>query len=344
MKNSQTGIFDLSRQEWLEFAASQGEKPFRGKQIYEWIHKKKVFDLEAMTNINRYFLEKVKENLGGERLKVVAVTGEPHEETQKVLWEDGRGKRFESVWLRKQGRNTACISTQAGCTLNCIFCMSGQVPFQGNLTAGDMVEQVYAMEELFGEPVNNIVFMGMGEPFYNYDESLKAAHIFHDTNGMNMGSRKITISTAGLLQGIKTYIENSEPFNLAISIHTFDPKKRSVLMDVEKRNPLHEILDYLEDNLHQMRHKQVTFEYVMIKDFNMSEQDAKMLNNTARRFKARVSLIPLNTDCGDLERPSFDEMERFSLQARSKDVQIYNRMSQGLQINAACGMLSASAE
>ncbi len=336
------GIFDLTWEEWRDFAVQSGEKPFRGQQVYEWIHKKKVYDAGKMHNVNESFRSRIKSEMGERRLKALAVTGEMADETIKVLWQEPGGKRFESVWLRKDGRATACISTQAGCTLNCVFCMSGQVPFTGNLTAGQMVEQVYAMEEMFGEAVTNIVFMGMGEPFYNYDASLKAAHLFHDTRGMNLGSRKITISTAGVLQPLQTYIENREPFNLALSVHTFDPVKRAVLMDVQKRNPLSAILQLLHDNLDRMRQKQVTFEYVMIHDFNISDEDAHLLNRYARQLKARVSLIPLNTDCGELKRPTEQEMEQFSLKSRSSDLQVYNRMSQGLEINAACGMLSAS--
>lgn len=330
--------FDLSQ--WEEFIEEHGHKKYRAMQIFEWLHRHQVLDVEEFNNVPDSIKALLYENFLTEAAKVLkhikAADG-----TEKILIEYPDGRQVETVWLRLRNRNTVCISTQAGCSLYCDFCMTAKGKFLGNLSSGEILEQVYLFKKLTGEKVNNVVFMGMGEPLMNYENSIKAAFMLKNERGLNIGFRRITISTAGVLPAIKRFIEEDVPFNLALSVNSLDHDSRLKIMDSEAKWPLEKIIEYLSSQKSSYKKNKITIEYIMIKDLNMSSEDAKNLAMTAIKINAKINLIPLNNETGEYKKPSDDLILAFWEKIMKYNVLVYNRSSPGYEIQAACGMLKA---
>ena len=251
----------------------------------------------------------------------------------------GRRRTFEAVWIVSENRRTACISSQAGCSLNCTFCATGTLPFVGNLTAWEIVDQVYDLMHYRGEDVSNVVFMGMGEPFYNYDAVIKAADLLHHADGMGLGARHITISTAGVVPKIHQYIDERQPYNLAISLNHPDPSQRESVMDIDARYPLSELLDAAGRYTRELR-RTITFEYVMIPEVNMSDKNLKQLIDISKKLRCKINLIPLNTAFNGWRRPTVEEASAFQEGLRRAGILSFNRGSPGKEVDGACGMLA----
>ncbi|MBX7056666.1 MAG: radical SAM protein [Leptospirales bacterium] len=251
----------------------------------------------------------------------------------------GRARRFEAVWLVSENRRTICISSQLGCTLNCSFCATGTLEFRGNLETWQIVDQVYELIRRRKETISNVVFMGMGEPFHNYENVLRAARILHHPDGMNLGARHITISTAGVIPGIERFIQNREPFNLAISLNHPDPEQRGEIMDIDRKYPLRELLIVARRFTRELD-RRLTFEYVMIPGVNMGPSELRQLIKIARSVRCKVNLIPLNTDLHGWRRPTEEESSSFYSALLDAGVMAFNRGSPGRSINGACGMLA----
>ncbi|MBI3394866.1 MAG: radical SAM protein [Spirochaetia bacterium] len=254
---------------------------------------------------------------------------------------DSEPKRVEAVWIVSDTRRTACISSQAGCTLNCAFCATGTLKFRGNLPAWQILEQAYELIRVRGEALSNVVFMGMGEPFYNYDNVIRAARILNHPEGLHLSARHITISTAGVIPGIERFIEERQPFNLAISLNHPDAGERASIMDVDERFPLNDLLKVVRRYGQETR-RPVTFEYVMIPDVNMGAANAAKLIKIARSMKCKINLIPLNTTLHGWRRPLPEEADAFQMQLVRAGVRAFNRGSPGRQVGGACGMLALS--
>jgi 23S rRNA (adenine2503-C2)-methyltransferase len=252
---------------------------------------------------------------------------------------ESRKRIFEAVWIVSEDRRTACISSQAGCSLNCSFCATGTLPFVGNLTAWEIIDQVYDLMHLRQEPITNIVFMGMGEPFYNYDEVMKAADILHDPEGLNLGARHITISTAGVVPKIHQFIDEERPYNLAISLNHPDKQNRKTVMDIDERYPLEELLDSARRYTRELS-RPITFEYVLIPEINMSSDHLEQLIAIARSVKCKVNLIPLNTALNGWSRPTVEQVSAFQAGLRHAGILAFNRGSPGKEVDGACGMLA----
>jgi 23S rRNA (adenine2503-C2)-methyltransferase len=335
---SKPHILDYDPGEWEEYVQKIGEKKYRAGQIFEWLHSKSVLNVDQFSNIPDSLKEKLKEDFYTELGKIKSKT-ESLDGTVKILIELSGSRFIEAVLLKNGPRITVCASTQAGCSLYCGFCMTAKGKFMGNLSTGEILEQIYVFKSLSEERISNIVFMGMGEPFMNYDSTLKAAHMLNNHKGMNIGVRKITVSTAGVLPALKKFIETGEPFNLALSVHSMDPIIRKSLMDSEKKWPLEDILEYLEKSRFQRPKNKVTFEYIMISGLNMSKSDVGLLAKATKRVGAKISLIPLNFEFDDYKRPAFEEINEFWQEIKDQGVEVFNRASQGYDILAACGML-----
>ena len=270
--------------------------------------------------------------------------------TEKFILEvpgEGAARRIEAVWIAAEprdegaqdGRRTVCISCQAGCTLDCTFCATGTLPFQGNLSAAEIVDQVYLLEVLRNQRASNVVFMGMGEPFHNYEAVLAAAHLLHHPAGAGLSARRITISTAGVVTGIERFTDDGQPFNLAISLNHPDPHERVGIMPHDHRYPLEDLLGAAR-RYTQESGRRVTFEYVMISGVNMEPRHAGQLIEITRSMRSKVNLIPLNTDVAGMRRPSAQEAARFQARLVDAGVHAFNRGSPGREVGGACGMLA----
>ncbi|TGK62744.1 23S rRNA (adenine(2503)-C(2))-methyltransferase RlmN [Leptospira wolffii] len=336
-------IKGLTLDELTQVVLDLGEKAFRAKQIYNGLYANRYESWEEFTTIGKDLKEKLKERFSLDPIRV-AKHLKSTDGTQKFTFESvsGSGKEFESVWIPSGdgGRKTICISSQVGCTLNCKFCATAKLPFQGNLKASEIIDQVLQVEKIVGDKATNIVFMGMGEPMHNYFNVMRAASLLHDSEALGLGAKKITISTSGVVNGIRRFIENKEPYTLAISLNHPDPDGRREIMDIEEKFSLPELLEAARDYTKTLK-RRITFEYVMIPGVNMGSEDAKKLVKIARKLDCKINVIPLNTEFFGWRRPSPEEVDRFLRLIEPAGVPILNRRSPGKDINGACGMLAA---
>lgn len=332
---------DKTLPELEEFFLSMKEPKFRAKQAFHRIHKLGSTSIDQFTEYSLSLREKLKDTLPS--LEVIRIEKDSRGTEKAVFYagktKTGEDKIIESVWIAAEERDTICISTQAGCSLHCTFCATGTLPFRGNLRTDQILDQVYIFMKHRNKRPDNIVFMGMGEPFMNYDASIKAAHILSSADGLNISARHITISTAGVISGIKKFTEDNEPFNLAISLNHPNSIKRSKLMDVDRSNPLNELLSAARIYT-VYSGKPVTFEYVMIPGENIAMEDADRLISIARSLNCKINLIPLHTEFNGLRRPKASEMEAFLKKLHDAGILVFLRSSAGLEINGACGMLA----
>lgn len=340
----QTGKIPLkgrTLKELSEIMVSLGEKSFRAKQIYHGLYVNRYESWEQFTTFSKTLKEKLEGLCSLTQLTVVkhlkSVDG-----TQKFTFASEQGKEFEAVWIPSGdgGRKTICISSQVGCTLNCKFCATAKLEFQGNLKAHEIVDQVFQVEKIVEDNATNVVFMGMGEPFHNYFNVIRAASILHDPDALNLGAKRITISTSGVVNGIRRFIENKEPYNFAISLNHPDPNGRLQIMDIEEKFALSELLQAAKDFTRELK-RRITFEYVMIPGVNMGPENANKLVKIARSLDCKINVIPLNTEFFGWRRPTKQEVAEFITLLEPAGVPILNRRSPGKDIFGACGMLAS---
>ncbi|MDH5716016.1 MAG: 23S rRNA (adenine(2503)-C(2))-methyltransferase RlmN [Spirochaetia bacterium] len=330
--------YDLSM--WENYFIQKSFPKYRAGQLFKWLHQKNNYSLDLMSDISIEIKNCLIKDFDFSIIKPSNMKKSHLDETMKVLWTFSKNKKAESVWLEFENRNSICVSSQSGCSLNCSFCATGQMKFTGNLTTAEILTQFYETEKLSGKKANTVVFMGMGEPFYNYEEVVRAAHILNHVQGRHLSSRKITISTSGVLPFLKKYLDDKEPFGLALSVHFLDSKKREKYMSVEKNYPLEDIIKLIYQNLEIIKNNRLTIEYTMISGENMAERDAQMLASLAKKIKAKVNLIPLNTSFNNLKPPTEEEVQLFWDNLYKNHVAALNRGSVGNDISAACGMLA----
>ena len=264
--------------------------------------------------------------------------------TEKIIFalaSKARQERaVESVWIVSEARRTVCISSQAGCSLNCSFCATGTLTFKGNLESWEILEQVYEfVRRRPKEKLSNVVFMGMGEPFHNYDNVIRAARILNHPKGLHLGASHITISTAGVVPAIERFIREREAFNLAISLNHPENEGRSRIMDINRKYPLEQLIKVSRKFTKELN-RRITFEYVMIPGVNMDPKSLRSLIKIGRSVRCRINLIPLNTNLQSWSRPKAREIYNFQSLLLDAGLSVFNRNSPGLGIHAACGMLA----
>lgn len=332
-------ILSLTEEELGAFFVGDGFKKFRAQQVFQWLHLKQVFDVRRMTNLKSDFQDYLLEKFQFPDFKILNETKSAVDKTAKYLFAFGT-KEVESVWLPYENRQSLCISVQSGCSLNCSFCATGKIAFKGNLTAAEILAQVYGTQQLYNRRISNVVFMGMGEPFYNYDNVIRAAELLAHPHGMNISRRRITLSTSGVLPGIKRFVEERQGFRLALSLHAVFPEKRRQIMDIEKKFAYTDVLEYLLEHRDRLQQGQLMFEYIMIDGINISKEDAVELSRWAKLLRAKVNLIPMNTTFNGMHRPSDEKIETFWKHLVKSGVVAINRKSPAKDIDGACGMLA----
>lgn len=314
-----------------------GEGAFRANQIFDWVYRKKITDFDSMTNLSKALRAKLREELYFPLMEVVnkQVSSDG---TEKFLWRLHDGEYIESVLLRHPEHFTFCISSQVGCALGCSFCATGAGGFTRNLSAGEIVGQVLLMEKDLGSEVDNIVFMGMGEPFLNEENLYASIDILHEPAGRNLGIRHFTISTAGLPEGIMRLADSGRDLRLSVSLHSCDDRIRSLLMPVNRRFPLSTLrasLDYYQ----RKTGNRLTFEYALVKGMNDSKEDVERLVKYLEGLKAFVNVIPVNPVDREHERPDEKTIDEFVKAIKSKGIEAALRYERGIDIAAACGQL-----
>jgi 23S rRNA (adenine2503-C2)-methyltransferase len=323
-----------------KFISSFGKERYRSIQILRWLYQRGVHSIDGMTNLSKRFRQELNGISTVSALYPLRVE-ESRDGTRKFLFGLEDGNRIESVLIPDKRRLTLCLSTQAGCALGCRFCLTGKRGFKRNLTPSEILNQVLAAREtLAGErSITNVVLMGMGEPLANYENTLKAIELMLHPDAFNFSSRRITLSTAGLLPGLVQLSKERTQVRLAISLNASDEETRSRLMPINRRYPLKDLLEICR-SFPLRRRARITFEYVLLEGVNDSVQDARRLLGILKGIPSKINLIPLN-EAPDLpfRRPSEERVNRFQEVLMKGGLMAIVRASKGAEIHAACGQL-----
>jgi 23S rRNA (adenine2503-C2)-methyltransferase len=342
VKSSRPLLLDQTPAEW-----ELGPGPdFRRKQVAEWLFEKRASSAADMTNLPAALRQELESRYDFTALKLARLQGS-HDTTRKLLWELRTGDYIESVLIpaspdlfgERSDRFTLCLSTQVGCAYGCRFCASGLEGFKRNLTPGEIVAQVIETERATGVRINNLVFMGMGEPLANYASLMKALHLINEPWGLGIGARHITISTSGLAPQIRELAEQPLQIRLALSLHGATDEVRQQIMPINRKYPLTELLDACAEYQAKKR-KMMTLEYILIENINDMPEQAVALARHARRLHAKVNLIPYNTVEGlEWRRPNDRVINDFAAILKNANVTATVRREKGHDIDAACGQL-----
>jgi 23S rRNA (adenine2503-C2)-methyltransferase len=333
-------LADLDRPALESALDALGHRRFHARQIFRWIYRHGVTDVEAMTDLSRGLRATLAQQF---TLTTPALT---HRETstdgtEKFLLRLEDGRQIEAVFIPDTPSMTFCISTQVGCAMACAFCLTGKMGLVRNLTAGEIVGQVRVLADALGmrDAGFNIVLMGMGEPLHNYDETMRALRMLADEHGFAMSPRRITLSTVGLLPALERLAKEPVMPNLAISLHAPTDLQRGELVPINRKYGIAEIIDACK-RFPLGKRSRITFEYVLLAGVNDSPQDARRLAKLLAGVRSKVNLIPLNAAPGiPFERPSDAVIDRFAKTVADHGVRVSVRKSRGRDIRAACGQL-----
>lgn len=329
----------LTLNQLKELVKELGWEEYRVTQLFSWIWQKGINDIDQMTNLAKTKRELLKEKHYISQLKLSATQQAP-DHTQKFLFTLADNHTVESVYIPESYRKTVCVSTQVGCALGCQICYTGQIGFTRNLKFFEIADQVLQVQKITQQKLTNVVFMGMGEPFLNYAECLKAVEILNSDFGLNIGARKITVSTVGITDKIYEYARFPLQVKLAISLNGTDDKTRNYLMPITRKYPLKELIEAIRYYT-KMKRKRVTFEYVLVRGVNDGVQDAAKLRKLIIDIPCKINLIPFNPFPGcELKSPNINEVERFAEILYPGLPAVTIRKSKGAEILAGCGQLS----
>ncbi len=334
-----TNLKGLWTQELEKLLTELGERRYKANQLALWIYDKGVTEFSQMTDLSKTLREKLDSLACIDSIKLVKAQTSEIDFSEKLLLELKDGERIEAVLMLEKDRITVCVSTQVGCPLGCTFCATGKMGFKRNLTAGEIVDQIIALRD---RRPTHVVLMGMGEPLLNYDNTVRALRIINSELGLSFAAKRITVSTAGIPDGIRNLASLTSKIKLAISLNAPTDEKRNELMPINKKYPLKTLLEAVKYYTEKTK-RRITFEYVLIKDFNDSQKDALELSKLVRGIPCKINLIPYNP-VPDLpfEKPSQEKIVGFRDYLFPRCPTVTLRKSKGEDIQAACGQLYAS--
>lgn len=333
------GAYAYLPDDWARICREAGLPAFRARQIVQGLYRDRVASWEALTTLPGDIRTQFAECYPLTALREVARTPSAADGVTKLLLEAADGERIETVWIPADGRITQCISSQVGCDMHCAFCASGQLGCVRSLTAAEIVAEVMTAARTMGALPNNIVVMGMGEPFMNYDAVIRALRVLNCQQGLNIGARHITLSTCGIVPGINRLAREGVQFELSVSLHAPNDTLRSRLMPVNRRWPIADLLEAC-DAYTAATGRIITYEYTLVKDFNDAPSHARELIRLLQGRKARVNLIPLSPVAEfDGETPSSAVCLTFLDTLLKSGIHTILRRSRGKQADAACGQL-----
>jgi len=335
-------ITDLTEEDLKEWLIKRGHKPYRATQLFQWLYLHRASSWEDMSNISKKFVQEISNHFSISSLPIIKKT-EADDGTVKYLQQLDDGHGVESVLLKHDDYYTVCISTQVGCAMACRFCLTATMGLVRDLSAGEIVEQVLNAYQLLpaGQNLRNIVYMGMGEPFNNYHNTIKSLKILLNPHGFGFSARRITVSTSGIVPGIERFArEKMVKPNLAISLNGVTQESRKTLMPVSRRYPLKDLIDACQKFPKESR-KRITFEYIMLDGITDSISDAKRLIKLLHGIKAKVNLIPYNEHPQlAFKASSSESVKRFQKYLLDHGMVATLRTSKGQGISAACGQLA----
>ncbi len=349
MKNEKKDTLKgLTLKELEEFFISAGHPKFRASQVFNWMYNHVVLDFDEMKNLSKETRKSLSERFTLQTLNLIDIQSSPTTNTKKYLFETFDGRKIESVLIPEEERNTLCISTQVGCPLDCKFCATGLMGYKRNLTSGEIVDQYLLTAKDVGKSkITNIVFMGMGEPLLNFENTLKSIEIFTHELTKGLSRTRITISTAGIANKIKELTEKNCRIKLALSLHSPFEEIRSKIMPINKRYSLNENLIALKEYALNSKTR-ITFEYTMLRGINDRIEDAKELARICSKLPSKINIIPFNSIkhmnptgiSAELEPTPMNEIHRFAERLRNYNITVMIRETQGDDIAAACGQLA----
>ena len=339
---TKTNFLDLTYPQLQTLLDSWGEPPFRAEQVWGWVYKRLVDDYDGMRNVPKALRQRLADKLALHTLTPLSELTSADRQTRKVLFRLGDGQSIETVLMHYRRRHTVCISTQVGCPIGCPFCATGQSGFVRNLSPGEIIEQVlYFARELRarGQRLTNVVIMGMGEPLLNYDATWQAIETLTDGRGFNLGARRITLSTAGVIPGIERLGREKLQVGLAISLHAPTDELRSRLVPLNRRYPLRKLIPACHAYV-KATGRRVTFEYALIHEVNDWKAQARQLATLLDGLLCHVNLIPLNPTAECAYKPSSPWRVRvFQEELNRLHVPNTLRLGRGVDIQAGCGQL-----
>ncbi len=342
-KVDQIEIKSLTLPELLVEMERMGERPFRAKQLYEWMHVKMARSYDEMTNIPKELKEKLKQNYSYTALTEVQVQVSKIDGTRKYLFALSDGNLVESVWMQYHHGNSVCISSQVGCRMGCRFCASTLAGLVRNLTPAEMLDQIYAISRTTDKRVSNVVVMGTGEPLDNYENLLAFIHLLTDENGLHISQRNVTVSTCGIVENIRRLADEDLQITLALSLHASTQEKRQQLMPIATKYSIDEVIDACRYYF-QKTGRRITFEYSLVRGVNDTTTDAEQLCRLVRDLNCHVNLIPINP----IKERSYKESQRrdilnFQNKLEKNQINATIRREMGRDIDGACGQLRIKA-
>ena len=336
-------IRSLSKEELQAALKELGEPSFRANQIYEWLWKKSAASFDEMTNLSKDLREKLSAAFSFSKVKEKIVQNSS-DGTIKIGMELFDGRVIEGVMIPDKERNTACVSSQVGCSLACKFCATGFLKRDRNLSAGEIYDQIVLLnknaQQHTGKGLTNIVYMGMGEPLLNYDNVMDSIRYLTSPTGLNISQKRITVSTSGVARGIMRLADENMNFKLALSLHAANDEKRNEIMDINRSNPIEMLVEAL-NYFYEKTGNKITFEYILLDKFNDTLKDAEELYQLTKKVPAFVNIIEYNAvDFVNYKKSSSEKRNAFVNYLREKNVNVAVRRSRGKDIDAACGQLA----
>ena len=335
-------IYGLTLEDMEEYFLNIGSRKFHAMQLFTWLYEKRISSYNDITNIKKEVLEDIEKEYSINRLKIVDVQNDV--DVSKYLFELEDNEHIEAVLMKHDYGNSICISSQVGCNMGCKFCESGRRKKVRNLEVHEMVLQILMIEKLLGERISHVVVMGIGEPFDNYDNLIKFFKIINDPKGLAIGARHITVSTCGLVPKILEFSDFPLQINLAISLHAPNNLIRDKIMPINKAYPLEELIPAIKTYL-EKTNRRVTFEYILLKDINDTDECAKELAKLVKGINCYINLIPYNeTNNLGFLRSNTIQIMRFYDILKKNNIQVTIRREFGTNISAACGQLRSKKE
>ncbi len=332
-------IASFGREELIQEMEALGERAYRGKQIYTWLHEKGADSFEEMTNLSRPLRERLSKEFEIVRMETVERQISKKDPTEKFLFGLSDGNQIESVLMRYHYGNSVCISSQAGCRMGCRFCASGIGGLKRNLTVSEMLRQVYQIQRITGERVSNIVVMGTGEPLDNYENFVRFIHMISDDWGLHISQRNITASTCGIVPNMRRLAEEGLQITLALSLHGSSQEKRRRLMPVAGKYSLSEVMEAC-DYYFLKTGRRVTFEYSLVAGVNDSDSDIRELTKLLKGRNCHLNLIPVNpVKEREFKKPDSKKAVEFENKLEKNGINVTIRRERGSDIDGACGQL-----
>ena len=342
MKVEKISLVGKTLENLIEICESYEVKKFRAKQLFNWIYKNKINTLNSIKNLPKIFLNEMEKEYKIHSLNFVRSTQSESKLTNKFLFKTQKGSLVESVLMIEGKRVTLCLSTQVGCALDCKFCATAKMGFIANLNPGEIVDQFLLVSKSLEKPITNVVFMGMGEPFLNYNNVIKAADLLHNPNGINLGYKRITISTAGIVKKIDQFSNEGQKYKLAISLNGTTNEQRLAIMPVTKNNSLNSLLEVAKKYTTNSN-TWLTFEYVLIEGSNDTIEDAsRLIEILVGVKKCKLNIIPYNVTDGIFQRPDNTHIKEFMKKLNQAPFPVTIRWSKGTGIDAGCGQLATT--